>query len=89
MLSAKNKQDLEDAIDGVRIALGVLRDYNGGGDKAHEAAGEESTGIRLLAVFESDFSKNLAEISAAEEIAVVTCERQSKENDFDKAKEKM
>ena len=29
----------------MRTALGVLRDYYGGGDKAYEAAGEESTGI--------------------------------------------
>ena len=69
---AKNKQDLEDCIDGVRSALGVLRHYYGGGDKAHAAAGEESTGIiGLLEVIESDSSTNLSEFSAAEENAVV------------------
>jgi chromosome segregation ATPase len=84
---ARNKQDLEDGIDGVRTALGVLRDYYGGGDKAHEAAGEESTGIiGLLEVIESDFSTNLAEITATEENAAVTFDRQSKENEVDKAK---
>ena len=51
---AKNKQDLEDCIDGVRAALGVLRDYFGGGGIAHEAAGEENTGI--IGLPESDFS---------------------------------
>ena len=34
-----------DGIDGLRTALGVLNDYYGGGDKAYEGAGEESTGI--------------------------------------------
>ena len=70
---AKSKQDLEDCIDGVRTALGVLRYYYGEGDKARAAAGEESTGIiGLLQVIESDSSINLSEITAAEENAVVT-----------------
>ena len=38
---AKNEQDLKDGIDGVRTALGVLRDCYGAGDEAPDAAGEE------------------------------------------------
>ena len=37
-------------------------------------------------VVESDFSTNLAEITGTEEDAAVTFERQSKENEFNKAK---
>ena len=40
----------------------------------------------MLLVVESDFSKNLAEITAAEESAAVTFDRESKENEIEKAK---
>ena len=57
---ATNKRDLEDGIEGVRSALGVLRDYYGGADTAHATAGESGGIIGLREVIESDFSKNLA-----------------------------
>ena len=42
-----------------RTALGVLIDYYG--DKAHEVAGEESTGItELLEMIKSDVSTHIA-----------------------------
>merc|ERR1712064_205416 len=82
---ATNKRDLEDGIEGVRSALGVLRDNNGGADTAHATAGESGGIIGLLEVIESDFSKNLAEITAAEESAAVTFDRESKENEIEKA----
>ena len=84
---ATNKRDLEDGIEGVRSALGVLRDYHGGADTAHATAGESGGIIGLREVFESDFSNNLAEITAAEESAAVTFDRESKENEIEKAKE--
>jgi len=83
---ATNKRDLEDGIDGVRTALGVLREYYGGADTAHATAGESEGIIGLLEVIESDFSKNLAEITATEESAAVAFDRESKENDIEKAK---
>ena len=45
---ATNKRDLEDGIEGVRSALGVLRDHNGGADTAHATAGESGGIIGLL-----------------------------------------
>merc|ERR1712136_529032 len=83
---ATNKRDLEDGIEGVRSALGVLREYYGGAETAHATAGESEGIIGLLEVIESDFSKNLAEITAAEESAAVTFDRESKENEIEKAK---
>ena len=83
---ATNKRDLEDGIVAVRSALGVLRDYYGGAETAHATAGESTGIIGLLEVIESDFSKNLAEITATEESAAVTYERESKENEIEKAK---
>ena len=75
---ATNKRDLEDGIEGVRSAPGVLRDYNGGADTAHATAGESGGIIGLLArLIESDFSKNLAGITAGEESAAVTFDRES------------
>ena len=83
---ATNKRDLEDGIEGVRSALGVLRDNYGGADTAHATAGESGGSIGMREVIESDFSKNLAEITAAEESAAVTFDRESKENEIEKAK---
>ena len=45
---ATNKRDREDGIEGVRSALGVLRDYYGGADTAHATAGESGGIIGLL-----------------------------------------
>ena len=56
---ATNKRDLEDGVEGVRSAPGVLRDNYGGSDTAHATAGESGGIIGLPEVIESDFSKNL------------------------------
>ena len=84
---ATNKRDLEVGTEGVRSALGVLRDNYGGADTAHATAGESGGIIGLLQVIESDFSKNLAGITAGEESAAVTFDRESKESEIEKAKE--
>ena len=52
---ATNKRDLEDGIEGVRSALGVLRDYHGGADTAHATAGESGGSIGLREVIESSW----------------------------------
>ena len=66
------------------MALKVLNDY-AKADKAHDSADGASTGIiGLLEVCESDFSKGLAEMKAAEESAISAYEQESKENEIEK-----
>jgi chromosome segregation ATPase len=60
-----DKKDMEAGIEGVQIALKVLRDYYAKADKAHTAAEGAGSGIiGLIEVAESDFSKGLAEMEA-------------------------
>ncbi|CAK0891184.1 unnamed protein product, partial [Prorocentrum cordatum] len=81
----KNRPELEKGLEGVKLALKVLRDYYAKNDKAHSAADGASSGIiGLLEVIESDFSKNLAEMISTEEAAVNEYEEQSKQNAVDK-----
>merc|ERR1719203_2057680 len=65
-----NKAELEKGLEGVKIALKILRDYFSQPDKAHVAAEGAGAGIiGLLEVIESDFSKGLAETISDEENA--------------------
>jgi chromosome segregation ATPase len=58
-----DKKDMEAGIEGIQIALKVLRDYYAKSDKAHvEAAGAGAGIIGLIEVAESDFTKGLAEM---------------------------
>merc|ERR1719323_186658 len=78
----KNKADMEQGIQGVKMALKVLREYYAA-DKAHAAAEGAGTGIiGLLEVVESDFSKGLAEMTAAEDTAQSTYDTETKENEI-------
>merc|ERR1712087_894256 len=62
----KNKADMEQGLEGVKMALKILREYYAQ-DKAHTAAEGASEGIiGLLEVVESDFSKALASILSTE-----------------------
>merc|ERR1719498_2054739 len=61
--------DMEKGIKGVQLALKVLNDYYAKEDKAHGSADGAGSGIiGLLEVVESDFSKGLAEMRAAERL---------------------
>merc|ERR1719401_3268476 len=81
----KNKADLEQGIEGVKIALKVLRDYYANDDKAHEEAQGAGQGIiGLLEVIESDFTKTLAEMISTEEAAAAAYDKQTKENQITK-----
>merc|ERR1712173_228269 len=80
-----NKAELEQGLDGVKLALKVLSDYYDS-DASHNAAeGAGSSIIGLLEVAESDLEKELAEVIATEEMAAATYEKETKENTIDNA----
>merc|ERR1719281_2118899 len=78
-----NKAEMEKGIDGIKLALKVLREYYAKKDKGHAAAEGGAAGIiGLLEVAESDFSKGLEELISAEEQAAVEYEKTTKENEI-------
>merc|ERR1719497_83546 len=81
----KNKAELEQGLEGVKLALKVLSDYYDS-DAAHKAAeGSGSSIIGLLEVAESDLEKELAGTIATEEMAAADYDKETKENAIDKA----
>merc|ERR1719401_2551108 len=81
-----NSAEMQKGVDGVKLALKVLNEYYAKDDKAHGAAEGAGGGIiGLLEVCESDFTKGLAEMVAAEESAVAEYEKVTKENEIEKA----
>merc|ERR1719305_1897579 len=82
----ENSAEMKKGVEGVKLALKVLREYYAKDDKAHSSADGAGSGIiGLLEVCESDFSKGLAEMIATEESAVNDYERTTKENEIVKA----
>merc|ERR1719271_2044960 len=75
------KADYESGVEGVGMALQVLRDYYAEKDESliqqtHVKATGAATGIiGMLEVIESDFTKSLADGSAAEAMAVEAYEK--------------
>jgi len=66
-----NSAEMEKGVKGVQLALKVLNEYYATNGKSHDAAQGAGEGIiGLLEVVESDFSKGLAEMRAAEDSAV-------------------
>jgi len=81
-----NSAETEKGLNGVKLALKVLNEYYAKADKAHSSADGASSGIiGLLEVCESDFSKALTEMTAAEETAQAEYDGQTKENEITKA----
>merc|ERR1719506_2007055 len=81
-----NSAEMKKGVEGVKLALKVLNEYYSKEGKDHGAAEGAGAGIiGLLEVCESDFSKGLAEMTAAEESAVNDYERTTKENEIEKA----
>merc|ERR1719359_563756 len=77
----KNKPVMEQGLEGIKTALRVLRDYYAVDDKSHHAKEGAGGGvIGMLEVVESDFTKNIAETTSAEETAESEYEDVTKEN---------
>merc|ERR1719510_1568021 len=75
---------MEQGLEGVKLALEILRKY-AAGDAAHSAAEGAGSGIiGLLEVIESDFSRGLAEIVATEESSKASYEQATKDNEIEK-----
>merc|ERR1719442_250887 len=81
-----NSAEMKKGVEGVKLALKVLREYYAKDDAAHGSAEGAGSGIiGLLEVCESDFSKGLAEMIATEESAISAYEAEPKEHEIDKA----
>merc|ERR1719269_368785 len=82
----KNSAEMKKGVEGVKLALKVLREYYAKDDKSHGSADGAGSGIiGLLEVCEADFSKGLAEMTTVEESAVSEYEKTTKENEITKA----
>merc|ERR1719282_1514973 len=74
-LFEEKEAETSKGLKGIKLALKVLRDYYAKADAAHGAKSDSASGImNLLEVCESDFSKELAEITADEEYEQMTKE---------------
>merc|ERR1719160_1454970 len=79
----KNSAEMKLGIKGVKMALKVLKDYYAKADKSHGSADGAASGIiGLLEVCESDFTKGLTEMTAAEETAASEYEAYVKEDEI-------
>jgi len=77
----KNKAEMEQGIEGVQMALKIIREYYAAEGKAHSAADGASSGIvGLLEVCLSDFTKGLAEMMATEDSAATSYTKSTMEN---------
>jgi len=80
-----SKADMEEGIQGVQLALKILREYYAKQDKAHaEAEGAASSIVGLLEVVESDFSRTVAELTTTEQAAKNEYDQQTKDNEIER-----
>merc|ERR1719499_2395921 len=78
---------MKQGIEGVKMALSVLKEYYAKADKSHGAAEGAGAGIiGLLEVCESDFTKGLTEMTAEEETAAADYEAYVKQDEIATAK---
>jgi len=81
------KKDFEDGVEGVGMALKVLRDYYAEKEALVQTMHDKATGaasgiIGMLEVIESDFTKMLADGTAKEEMAVDAYEKLTQDNEI-------
>ena len=77
----KVKAELEEGIEGITMALKVLRDYYAKEDDNHgKASGAGGGIIGFLEVAESDFTKNLENVETGEETTQEEYEKIMQEN---------
>jgi len=82
----KNKADMQQGLEGIKLGLKILREYYAKDDKAHEAAEGAGSGIiGLLEVVESDFTKTFAEITTTEDNSARLYDEETKANAIQKA----
>jgi len=79
----KNKAELSQGLEGIKMALKVLREYYGSGESSKGTAA--SSIIGLLEVVESDFSKGLADTEAEEQTNTAAYAEQTHENEIARA----
>jgi chromosome segregation ATPase len=81
----KNKPEMEQGLKGVKLALKILNDYYAKADKSHSSSDGAGSGIiGMLEVIESDFTKTITEMVAAEQTAASTFEKETNENAIEK-----
>merc|ERR1719356_292896 len=77
----KNSAEMKQGIEGVKMALKVLKEYYAKADDSHGSADGAASGIiSLLEVCESDFTKGLTEMTSTEETAAAEYEAYTKED---------
>merc|ERR1719265_260334 len=77
----KNSAEMKQGIEGVKMALKVLKEYYAKADKSHSSSDGAAGGIiSLLEVCESDFTKGLTEMTAEEDTAAAAYEAYVKED---------
>merc|ERR1719221_1793592 len=82
----EEKAEAVKGLEGIKMALKILRDYYGSAEKSHDSAEGAGGGIiDLLEVCESDYEKEIAQMDAEEDTAAAAYETETKQAEIDKA----
>jgi chromosome segregation ATPase len=79
-LYESEKAELEEGIQGVKLALKILKDYYGSNETSGSGAADGIIG--LIEVIESDLTKELTDVEANEKTAAAENDAQTKENEI-------